>query len=113
VVKLPVPTSSTIEIVKFARLGLETIFRTGYQYKKAGVIITEIMDAGSVQGNIFYQMDTPKHDRLMKAVDNINNSHGRDTVRIAATGAGKYEMRRNMLSPNYTTSLKDVIHVKA
>jgi DNA polymerase V len=113
VVKLPVPTSSTIEIVKFARLGLETIFRTGYQYKKAGVIITEIMDAGSVQGNIFYNMDTPKHNRLMQTVDNLNNHYGRDKVRIAAAGAGKYEMRRNMLSPNYTTSLKDVIHVKA
>jgi DNA polymerase V len=112
VVKLPVPTSSTIEIVKFARLGIEQIFRTGYQYKKAGVIITEIIDAGNVQGNIFYQMNTPKHDRLMTVIDKINNSHGRDKVRIAAAGAGKYEMRRNMLSPNYTTSLKDVFHVK-
>ena len=112
-VKLPVPTSSTIEIVKFAHLGLEQIFRTGYSYKKAGVIITEIVDNTSIQGNIFYQIDTQKHNRLMKAVDGLNNTYGRDKVRIAATGCGKYEMRRNMLSPRYTTKLDEIIHVKA
>ena len=112
-VKLPVPTSSTIELVKFARLGLEQIFRTGYSYKKAGVIITEIVNEAGIQGNIFYQTDTKKHDRLMKAVDGLNNSYGRDTVRIAAAGCGKYEMRRNMLSPRYTTNLEDVFHVKS
>jgi len=118
VVRLPVPTSSTIEIVHFARLGLEQIFRKGYQYKKAGVIITEISPplgngrGGAIQGNIFYQIDLPKHDRLMKTIDRLNGAYGNDTVRIAAAGAGKYEMRRNMLSPRYTTCLDEVIRVK-
>jgi DNA polymerase V len=118
VVNLPVPTSSTIEIVHHARLGLEQIFRQGYQYKKAGVIITEISlscgegRGGAVQGNIFYQIDLPKHDRLMKAVDRLNGAYGRETVRIAAAGAGKYEMRRNMLSPRYTTRMGEVMRVK-
>ena len=112
-VKLPVPTSSTLEIVKFTRLGLEQIFRTGYSYKKAGVIITEIVDEAGIQGNIFYQMDAPRHDRLMKAVDGLNGLYGNDTVRIAAASCGKYEMKRNMLSPRYTTKFKEVLHVKA
>ena len=112
-VKLPVPTSSTGEIVMFARLGLEQIFKTGYSYKKAGVIITEITDESAIQGNIFYQTDMQKQNRLMKTIDRLNGSYGRDTVRIAAAGCGKYEMRRNMLSPRYTTNLKEVFHVKA
>ena len=112
VVKLPVPTSSTIEIVKFARLGLEEIFRTGYSYKKAGVIITEIVNNEGIQGNFFYQID-PKQDKLMKAVDNLNKTYGNDTVRIAAAGCGKHEMRREMLSQRYTTNMDEVIHVKA
>jgi DNA polymerase V len=66
-----------------------------------------------IQGNIFYQMDTPKHARLMNAIDGLNNTYGRDKVRIAAAGCGKYEMRRNMLSPRFTTNLNEVIHVKA
>ena len=49
----------------------------------------------------------------MKTIDRLNGSYGRDTVRIAAAGCGKYEMQRNMLSPRYTTNLNEVIHVKA
>jgi len=112
-VKLPVQTSSTGEIVKFALLGLEKIFKNGYSYKKAGVIITEIVDKAGIQGNFFYQLDTQKQDNLMKTIDRLNGSYGRDTVRIAAAGCGKYEMERNMLSPRYTTKYKEVFHVKA
>jgi DNA polymerase V len=112
-VKLPVPTSSTGEIVKFALLGLEKIFKNGYSYKKAGVIITEIVDKAGIQGNFFYQLDTQKQDNLMKTIDRLNGSYGRDTVRIAAAGCGKFEMKRNMLSPRYTTKFKEVFHVKA
>ena len=100
-ITLPVPTSSTSEIVRFAKIALETIYRKGYQYKKAGVIITEIANSEAIQGNIFYQPDLAKHDRLMKTIDAINEASGSDIIKIAAVGKGKSEMQRNSLSPLY------------
>ena len=43
----------------------------------------------------------------MKTIDRLNGSYGRDTVRIAAADCGKYEMKRNMLSPRYTTKFQE------
>ena len=111
-VMLPVPTSSTTEIVKFARTALDAIFRTGYQYKKAGVIITEICGVTGVPGNLFYQPDLAKHDRLMIAIDKINDTSGRDMVTVAAAGSGVHDMQRNNLSPRYSTRMQDIITVK-
>jgi len=111
-IKLPVPSGSTTEIVRFARIALESIYRKGYQYKKAGVIITELTQAGNYQGNLFYQPDFEKQDRLMKTIDKINDNAGRDMIKIAAAGSGSHDMQRNTLSPRYTTRLDDIITVK-
>jgi len=111
-VTLPVPSSSTTEVVKFARFALEKIYRPHFQYKKAGVIITEITNADAVQGNIFYQTDLAKHDRLMVAIDNINNEAGRNIINVAAAGKGKSDMLRNKLSPRYSTRVEDLLRVK-
>ncbi|MCL2073692.1 MAG: Y-family DNA polymerase [Marinilabiliaceae bacterium] len=111
IITLPVPSSSTIEIINSARTALELIYRPGFQYKKAGVIITEITDADTIQGNMFHQIDNVKHNNLMKTIDNLNNSFGNNTVKVAAV-SGQYEMQRNKLSPRYTTRIQDVIKVK-
>ncbi|MCL2072448.1 MAG: Y-family DNA polymerase [Marinilabiliaceae bacterium] len=112
IITLPVPTSSTIEIINFSRIALEMIYRPGYQYKKAGVIITEITDIEGIQGNIFYQIDITKHGKLMKTIDHINDSFGADTIKVAAVGQGVHEMQRNKLSPRYTTRIQDILKVK-
>ena len=111
-VTLPVPTSSTTEIVKFTRIALDKIYRPGFQYKKAGVIITEICGVTGVPGNLFYQPDLAKHDRLMKTIDKINDASGRNMVTVAAAGSGIHDMQRNKLSPRYSTRLQDIISVK-
>ena len=112
-IKLPLPSSSTTEIVHFARAALEQIYRPKYQYKKAGVIITEITNATTVQDNLFYAPDIAKHERLMKAIDRINETNDRDMIQIAAAfGAGPQDMQRNSLSPRYTTNIRDIITIK-
>ena len=114
-VTLPVPSSSTSEIVKFALMALKTIYRPQYQYKKAGVVITEITQTTTTQGSLFYQVDQEKHTRLMKAIDGINYRTGRHVVEIGAAGTGNLkpqEMRRDKLSPRYTTRIEDIITVK-
>ena len=70
IVQLPIPTSDTLEIVEYALSGLKTIFMEGYQYKKAGVIITEITT--NAQLGLFDSIDRDKRERLMQVVDKIN-----------------------------------------
>ncbi|MCS2956795.1 DUF4113 domain-containing protein [Bacteroides salyersiae] len=92
VVKLPVATSSSIEISKYVRMALKAIYKEGYKYKKAGVMMMEISPEDSVQMNVFDPMnpaDRKKHDILMKVIDMINDKWGRNTIFIAGQGTKK------------------------
>lgn len=108
-VNLPVPTDDTLEIVHYALSGLRNIFRAGYQYKKAGVIITEI--TSNVQGNLFDTVDRDKKDRLMSAIDSINDKHGH-SVKLAIQGHGAgWKLKQEQLSKHYTTDLGEIIEI--
>jgi hypothetical protein len=90
--------------------------RLGYQKHSQNNIchgIHPLTAVAGYTGKCAYQIDLPKHNRLMKTIDRLNGAYGRDTVRIAAADAGKYEMRRNMLSPRYTTRMDEVMRVKS
>lgn len=111
VIKLPFATNSSIEIVKFAVMGLEQIFREGYGYKKAGVIVSDFWPEGNQQLTLFDSRNV-KHIELMKAVDNINRSMGQQKVRLAAQEPGRvWKMKQERLSPRYTTNLNEIITV--
>lgn len=108
-IALPVPTDDTLEIVHYALSGLRKIFRTGYQYKKAGVIITEI--TYNIQHNLFDTVDRGKRERLMSAIDNINGKHGH-SVKLAVQGQGSdWKLKQEQLSKHYTTDLGDIIEI--
>lgn len=112
VIKLPFPTNSSIEIAKYGLIGLEKIFKTGYQYKKAGVIVMDIVPDMPNQLNLFENSD-PRHKELMKAVDKINQSFGHHKVLIASQDLGRrWKMKQEKLSPRYTTKLDEIITVK-
>ncbi|MCL2132218.1 MAG: Y-family DNA polymerase [Lentimicrobiaceae bacterium] len=112
-IKLPISSASTTDIVHFARIALEQIYRPFFQYKKAGVIITEICRASDVQANLFLQNDHAKQERLMKAIDKINENNNRNLIQTAAAfGSGPQNMQRNKLSPRYTTNINDIIKIK-
>ncbi len=111
---LPIPTNSQLEIVKFAVKALKLIFEKGFYYKKAGVIVTELMDENSVQGNLFYEFDTKQHSNLMGKLDEINKKYGKDTVKLAIMGQNKkWQLKRELLSPRYTTNWDEIIEIKA
>jgi DNA polymerase V len=112
VVKFPFPTNSSIEIAKFACEGLNRIFRKGYQYKKAGVIIMDFKPQDEVQLNLF-ENSNPKHFPLMKVIDRINTSFGQQKIKLASQDQKRvWKMKQERLSPRYTTRLSDVIVVK-
>ncbi len=109
VVHLPVPTNDTLEIVHYALAGLKTIFMQGYQYKKAGVIITEITD--STQLGLFDSVDREKRKRLQQTIDKINGKHSR-LVKLAIQGTGRnWKLKQKQLSGHYTTDINQIISI--
>ena len=112
VVKLPFSTNSSIEIAHFAGEGLERIFRKGYQYKKAGVIIMDFKPEGEVQLNLF-ENSNPKHRQLMKVVDRLNTAFGQQKIKLASQDQKRvWKMKQERLSPRYTTRWSDIITIK-
>ena len=112
VINLPVASNSTIELIHYAKKGLQLIFKEGYRYKKAGIIVSEIIPENTVQQNLFDHTDRNKQAATMQALDKINSKFGRDKMRIAAQGFDrKWKLRQEQLSPCYTTRLSDILTI--
>ena len=110
--QLEYPTSDSKLIVKRAVEGIQRIYKQGYRYKKAGIILYELHDSSSVRGLLDY--DKPRSDSLMKSLDEINYRYGSSTLRLAAEGIKKgWQMRREKVSPCYTTSFDQLMIVKS
>jgi len=111
IIKLPYATDSTIDLVKYAISGLEKIFKDGYEYKKAGVILQDIIPENTCQLNIFSQPN-PKHKILMETIDNINSNFGQQKIRLGSQSFGKvWNMKQENLSKHYTTDIDEIINV--
>jgi len=110
--KLPVATNSNIELVKFTKLALKRLFKKGFMYKKAGIMLMDISDAEAVQMNVFDTISAERRKKekiIMKVTDNINKKHGRHTITMAAAGdRKKWWIRQEKLSPCWTTRLSDL-----
>ncbi len=111
VVKTHYPTNSSIDLIQYAVQGLEHLFKEGYQYKKAGVLVMGITPENSKQFSLF-SAENPKHLPLMKTIDRLNKSIGQNKVKFASQDLGRmWKMKQERLSPRYTTKLDEVIEV--
>ncbi len=111
VIKLPFSTNSTMELAKFATLALEKIFKEGYAYKKAGVIVQNFTPENEVQTTLF-EHSNQRHVALMKAIDKINAQYGQQKLRLASQDLKRvWKMKQQKLSPRYTTQLTDIITI--
>ena len=108
-ITLQAPSDSTVELVDIAVKTTAAIFRSGTYYKKAGVILTQFTPKESVQTVLFDEVDREKHDKLMHAMDKINEKQGQRTVVVATAGFDGVKMNRNHLSPNYTTNWNEIL----
>ena len=119
VVNLDVPTNDIQEIVSKAIKALKHNCKSSkqtlnYYYKKAGVIVCNIMEDNAVQGSLFDTIDRDKQSVLSKIVDEINVRNGHDTVRVAVQGYNNnWHIKNEYISKQYTTNIKDIIVVKA
>jgi hypothetical protein len=93
-----------------ALFGLKRIYRPRFAYKKAGVMLMGISPAAVSQGSLLAQHGSDeKSQRLMQVMDKLNLLYGRSTLSVFSTGSRKpWSMRREKMSPNYTTSWLDV-----
>ncbi len=108
IMKLPVATNSTSEIIHHALSGLNKIYQPGYHYKKAGVMVMDICSQYEIQTNLFDPIDRGKHNKIMEAYDKLNSRYGRNTIRYAVMGDGKrWKIKQERLSPCYTTREND------
>lgn len=110
-IKLPFPTNSTLELVKFAHEGLKQIFKKNHYYKRGGVLLTDFVDASVYQPSLFFNSD-PKHKKLMEVIDKLNDKYHRDVVRLASQDERKHKMKQAHLSPHYTTDINEILTVE-
>jgi len=114
-VRLPVPTSDTGVLTQAAHQGLERVYRPGYLYRKAGVMLTEIIPEQACQPDLFgTALSTERKLNLLRAMDALNTRFGRKTAQMVAAGTLKlWGMRRSKLTPRYTTAWEDLPVAKA
>ena len=110
-IKLPYPTNSGIELTQFAIQALSLIFKTGYHYKKAGVIVMDFTPEDNVQQTLF-QHRNERHIPLMQTIDILNQLYGQQKIRLASQDTKRvWKMKQEKLSPRYTTKLSDIITI--
>ena len=111
-IKLPFSTNSSITIAKCAKKGLQAIYKKGYRYKKAGVLVMGIVPKPNKQLNLFIT-ENPKHDKLMQVLDKINTNLGEPKLKLASQNLEKtWIMRQEKLSKRYTTCWNELLEVK-
>ncbi len=87
-IDLPIATNNSIEIVKTALNALETIFKNGYRYQKAGIILSHLSEFTNNK-NLFSCEKDEKINSLMKSIDDTNYRYGRSTLSLASAGVHK------------------------
>ena len=111
VVKLPFATNSTIELSGFALQALKKIFKDGYAYKKAGVIVQDFTPENRIQQTLFDNRNE-RHIPLMQTIDKLNLQFGQQKIRLASQDTKRvWKMKQQKLSPRYTTNLNDIISI--
>lgn len=111
-VNLPVATADTSRLLKAAKHGVNRIWQDGYRFKKAGVELTDLSPAATVQGDLWSQPDDTRRQTLMRAIDHLNASNGRGSVLFAASGIQRgWKLRSDQRSQRYTTCWDELLRV--
>ncbi|VAS57911.1 Error-prone [Klebsiella variicola] len=113
-VKLLTPTQDSRDIITAAIKCLDAIWRDGHRYQKAGVMLGDFYSQGVAQLNLFDDNAPRKNsEKLMEVLDHLNAKDGRGTLYFAGQGIQTaWQMKREMLSPRYTTRYSDLLKVR-
>lgn len=125
------PTQDTAVLVNAALETLKAIYRPGFKYAKAGVMLMDLMPEGFAQGELDWGADslpnthaTKDRSKVMGAIDSLNTRYGRGTVKLASGGTEHsrmlkpgttqpgWKMKQERRTPGYTTSWQELAVVK-
>ncbi|MEC5218777.1 DNA polymerase V [Actimicrobium sp. GrIS 1.19] len=102
-------TADTLTLCSWAAAGLRSIFKAGFRYKKAGVILSEFGPEGMGQADLFAPRDEPDRLALMATLDGLNARFGRGTVKVSGERpSGRWKMTSDRKSPAYTTNWDEI-----
>lgn len=113
-VKLLTPTQDSRDIIAAATRCLDAVWKDGYRYQKAGVMLGDFYSQGVAQLNLFDD-NAPRQnsEKLMEVLDHLNAKNGRGALYFAGQGIQTaWQMKREMLSPRYTTRYSDLLRVR-
>ena len=112
-IDFPIATNNSIETVKAAVAILGDIFKNGYRYQKAGVMLTGLRNDDGKK-NLFSSEKDEKINTLMRSIDNTNYRYGRSTLSLASAGVQrKWNMRRQYSSKIDTADFYSLPKIKA
>ncbi len=115
-ITLPQPTDYTPLLIHYAKHGLNKIYKSGYSYKKAAILLGGIVSNRSLQQDLFTQQMRPspdKQQKLMQIMDRANSKYGKDSLKLAAQGISKpWQMKRRMSSPRFTTCWNEILLIR-
>lgn len=112
-INFPTPTNNSSEMIRYAIVAAQKIYRDGYQFKKAGVIVSGLVPEDQIQLNIFDNINRPKYHKLYKTIDAINERFGQHTVSIASSkGTRKWKLKQEKRSKRYTTRWDDILEIE-
>ena len=104
-IDLPIATNNSLELVKTAIEALKRIYKYGYFYQKAGIILSKLNEAGEKELNLLTPILEKKSQKLMKAMDLTNSKYGRNVISVAQAGINNsWKMRREHSSKIDTAS---------
>ena len=104
-IELPVSTDNSLELVKTSINGLIKIYKYGYFYQKAGIILSKLRDSSEKELSLLAPILEKKSNTLMKAIDLTNAKYGRNAISIAQAGiTNDWKMRREHSSKIDTAS---------
>lgn len=109
-----VPTADTIEITKAAHHVLDQIYLKGIHYKRAGVILSNIVASSPCQLSLFDPIgNRPERAELMKTIDQLNGKYGPHSIRLAVEGFGKspWHVKCENKSGNYLSDINEILTV--
>lgn len=101
-------------MIHYALQVLKKLYKTNYNYKKAGILVGELKPDSIIQTNLFHSFEQEKQGRqLMKIMDSINKKYGKQTLYIASCGRNHTWSRREQFRSHcYTTKWSEVLGVK-
>ncbi|MEK2608513.1 translesion error-prone DNA polymerase V subunit UmuC [Pseudomonas shirazensis] len=112
-VELPYPTNDTLLLTRAAAEAVARIYRPGFRYSKAEVLLLDLRQPGEFTDDLFAVTQPVASDRLMSVLDEINGKYGRGTMHTATVPrTPDWGMRREMMSRSYTTRIDQLWKVR-